>query len=104
MLVDAAGSARNQPLVDEAWVLVEAASLLPDMPVPVDLGPGELVGIVGPPSPARALLRSLVLQLVTAHGPADLLVAGLGTDPVDEGTRGTRQTSEASWLAVSLNL
>ena len=72
-----AGATTPQDPVGEAWALVEAASIVPDMPVTVDLGPGEMVGIVGPAAPARALLRSLVLQLVAAHGPADLLVAGL---------------------------
>jgi S-DNA-T family DNA segregation ATPase FtsK/SpoIIIE len=93
------GTRDAQPLAGEAWALVEAASHLPDMPVAVDLGPGAIVGIVGPAPAARALVRSLVLQLVTAHGPADLLVAGLdGRTRGDETCTGVA-TSEAAWLA-----
>ena len=107
-----AGATTPQDPVGEAWALVEAASIIPDMPVTVDLGPGEMVGIVGPATPARALLRSLVLQLVAAHGPADLLVAGLAgpTGPAGgevgavegRGWRGcptpsTRAAASASW-------
>ena len=95
-----AGATTPQDPVGEAWALVEAASILPDMPVTVDLGPGEMVGIVGPATPARALLRSLVLQLVAAHGPADLLVAGLAgpTGPAG-GEVGAGGAGEGSWLA-----
>ena len=92
-----AGATTPQDPVGEAWALVEAASIIPDMPVTVDLGPGEMVGIVGPATPARALLRSLVLQLVAAHGPADLLVAGLAGPTGPAG--GEVGAVEGSWLA-----
>ena len=62
---------------DEWWALVETAGALHDVPVAVDLGPGAVVGVVGPPAVARPLARSLVLQLAVAHGPADLLVAAV---------------------------
>ena len=62
---------------EEWWAVVEAAGALRDVPVTVDLGPGAVVGVVGPPAVARPLLRSLVLQLTVAHGPADLLVAAV---------------------------
>jgi DNA segregation ATPase FtsK/SpoIIIE, S-DNA-T family len=62
---------------DEWWAVVEAAGALRDVPVTVDLGPGAVVGVVGPHAVARPLLRSLVLQLTVAHGPADLLVAAV---------------------------
>ncbi len=92
-----AGAAKPQGPMGEAWAIVEAASILPDMPVTVDLGPGEMVGIVGPVAPARALLRSLVLQLAAAHGPADLLVAGLAgpAGPAGEAAG----AGEGPWLA-----
>ncbi len=50
---------------------------LADVPVAVSLQPGEVLGIVGPAAPARAVARSLVLQAAVLHGPADLAVAGL---------------------------
>ena len=62
---------------DEWWALVEAAGVLHDVPVAVSLGPGAIVGVVGPPAVARPVARSLVLQLAVAHGPADLLVAAV---------------------------
>ncbi len=65
------------PVPDEWWAIVEAAGSLHDIPVVVDLGPGAVVGIVGPAAVARALARSLMLQLTVAHGPADLLVAAV---------------------------
>jgi DNA segregation ATPase FtsK/SpoIIIE, S-DNA-T family len=43
-----------------------------DVPVDVRLGPGDTVGIVGPPATGRAIARALVVQLCTWHGPADL--------------------------------
>ena len=92
----------GRALVREAWALIEAASILPDVPVTVDLGPGELVGVVGPAPAARALLRSLVLQLVAAHGPADLLVAGLAAGSSVDATGAAAvmaATGEGSWLA-----
>jgi DNA segregation ATPase FtsK/SpoIIIE, S-DNA-T family len=69
----------------EAWVLMEVASVLADVPVMVELGAGAVVGMVGSRRSAGALVRSLVVQLAVAHGPADLVVAGLCPD-------------EASWL------
>ena len=66
-----AGDASRLPA--GAWALVEAASVLDDVPVAIDLGPGAVVGVVGPAAVAWALARSLVLQLAVTHGPADLL-------------------------------
>ena len=40
---------------DEWWALVETAGALHDVPVAVDLGPGAVVGVVGPPAVARPL-------------------------------------------------
>ena len=62
---------------DEWWALDDSAGALHDVPVAVDLGPGAVVGVVGPPAVARPLARSLVLQLAVAHGPADLLAAAV---------------------------
>jgi S-DNA-T family DNA segregation ATPase FtsK/SpoIIIE len=65
----------------ELWAQVEAASTLADVPMPIDVGPGQVVGVAGPPDLARALVRSLVIQLATAHGPADLLVGCVSSVP-----------------------
>jgi S-DNA-T family DNA segregation ATPase FtsK/SpoIIIE len=53
--------------------------LLPDVPVPLDLGPGKTVGLVGDRGACLAIARSLVVQMATHHGPADLAVA-VGAD------------------------
>jgi S-DNA-T family DNA segregation ATPase FtsK/SpoIIIE len=50
---------------------------LADVPVAVSLLPGEVVGVFGPPSTARAVARGLILQAAVLHGPADLAIAGL---------------------------
>ena len=70
--------------------MVEAASIVANVPVGVDLGSGAVVGVVGDPPLAAAVARSLVLQLVVAHGPADLLVAGLLSP--------TGASEEACWM------
>jgi S-DNA-T family DNA segregation ATPase FtsK/SpoIIIE len=60
-----------------AWALVESASVLHDVPVEIDLGPGAIVGVVGPEPLTSALARSLIVQLAVAVGPAHLQIAGL---------------------------
>lgn len=66
-------------LGDRAW---EAAPdhVLADVPVSVRVGPGDALGIVGDAEAARAVARSVLVQLVAAHGPADLAIAVAG-DP-----------------------
>lgn len=82
------GTTRPQetPLVRE---ILDTASRLPDAPVPVDLSRGGVVGIVGDRTAALALARSLVVQAVVHHGPADLALAAV-VDP--------RATGGWSWL------
>ena len=77
------------------WAVVEATATMSDVPISVDVGPGAVVGVVGPDGLASSLARALIVQLAVAHGPADLLVAGLtATDDVaDDGER-----SWLSWL------
>ncbi len=65
------------PEVTEA---VTAAGHLAQSPVAVDLGPGEVVGIVGDRAAGLALARALVVQATVLHGPADLHVA-VTTEP-----------------------
>lgn len=47
---------------------------LPDVPIAVDLGPGRLLGLVGPRPATTAIARGLLLQAAAWHGPADLAV------------------------------
>ncbi|MYL10445.1 MAG: hypothetical protein F4015_13465, partial [Acidimicrobiia bacterium] len=47
---------------------------LPDVPIAADLGPGRLLGLVGPRSATTAVARGLLLQAAAGHGPADLAV------------------------------
>ncbi|HEX9992220.1 MAG TPA: FtsK/SpoIIIE domain-containing protein, partial [Acidimicrobiales bacterium] len=56
---------------------VDAAARLADVPVPVDLA-ATTVGVTGPRAAALAVTRSVVCQLVTLAGPADVRLAVLG--------------------------
>ncbi len=57
---------------DEATAVLDQLGRMPDSPIAVDLGPGKLVGLVGPRSATTAMARSLLIQAVAYHGPADL--------------------------------
>jgi len=54
--------------------LLEAPLLLRPVPLVVDLSIDAAVGIVGSRAHAMAVARSLVAQLATAHGPADVRI------------------------------
>lgn len=71
------GSGKPAPQVEEALTEV---GVLHDVPIPVDLATGRVVGVVGERAAALALARALLLQASTLSGPADLRVAIL-TDP-----------------------
>ena len=58
----------------EATAALEQLGPLPDVPIPVELGPGKLVGLVGPRTATTAIARALVLQTAAHHGPADVAV------------------------------
>ncbi len=81
-LVIAHGSRAFDPELsaDGAHIAVSAAAALkelgplPDVPISVDLGPGQLLGLVGPRSATTAIARGLLLQAAVWHGPADLAV------------------------------
>ena len=64
---------------EEALQLIADLPLMPDVPVAVDLSPGHVVGLVGDRAASLAIARSLLVQMATHHGPADLSVA-IGTD------------------------
>ena len=65
------------PAAAEALEALNSLEPLDNIPVAVSLMPGDVVGIVGRPSVARAVARALVLQAAVLHGPADLAVVGL---------------------------
>ena len=67
---------------EELARLVAGHAELPDVPVMVQLEPGTVVGIVGARPAARALARSMLLQLVVHEGPADRRVAVVTDDAV----------------------
>jgi DNA segregation ATPase FtsK/SpoIIIE, S-DNA-T family len=71
------GGRKLPPQVEEA---LSAAGVLHEVPIPVDLAAGRVVGMVGDRPGALALARSLLLQATTLSGPADLQVA-IFTDP-----------------------
>lgn len=66
--------------------VLAAHDRLVDVPVPIRLGPGVVVGIAGPRRATRSLARSLVLQLAVRHGPADLRVLALASSSVSPWT------------------
>ena len=62
---------------DDVAAVVDRHRVLADAPIGLRLEPGVPVAVVGP-APARlALARGLLVQAVSAHGPADLQVAVL---------------------------
>ncbi|MCU1351642.1 MAG: cell division FtsK/SpoIIIE, partial [Acidimicrobiales bacterium] len=64
----------GEPAEDIVEVL--GAEPLVDVPVPLDLVPGQVLGIAGDAGVGASVARSLVLQLATHTGPADLRVDG----------------------------
>ncbi|WP_419846283.1 FtsK/SpoIIIE domain-containing protein [Candidatus Poriferisocius sp.] len=62
-----------QPAI-EATAMLDQLGPIPDSPIAVDLGPGKLLGLVGPRRATTAIARSLLIQAVAHHGPADMAV------------------------------
>lgn len=52
-----------------------------ELPVALDLTPGEVLAVAGPADRAAAVVRSLMLQAAVLHAPADLAVAMVRDDP-----------------------
>ena len=69
----------GEAVAPESAELVEALALMPDVPIPLDLSAGRVVGLVGDRTASLAVARSLILQMATHHGPADLGIA-VGAD------------------------
>lgn len=61
-------------IADGAAAALDDLGPLPDAPIVVDLGPGRLLGLVGPRTVTTAIARGLLLQATAWHGPADLAV------------------------------
>ncbi|MCY3861977.1 MAG: FtsK/SpoIIIE domain-containing protein [bacterium] len=61
-------------IADGAAAALGELGPLPDIPIAVDLGPGRLLGLVGPRTVTTAVARGLLLQAAAWHGPADLAV------------------------------
>lgn len=59
-------------IADGATAAIKQLGPLPDMPIAVDLGPGRLLGLVGPRTATTAMARGLLFQAAAWHGPADL--------------------------------
>ena len=67
-------AADGGPIADGAAASLNELGPLPDSPIALDLGPGRLLGLVGPRSATTAIARGLLLQAAAWHGPADLAV------------------------------
>ena len=74
-------TAGGGPPAAAAAELIAALPPMAGVPVTVRLADGDVVGVVGPPGPARAVARCLVVQAAVLHGPADVAVAALAPDP-----------------------
>ncbi len=62
--------------------MLDAIGPMPDAPVVARLGPGRAIGVVGPRLARDAVLRALVCQMATLHGPCDLSVRTLTAGPL----------------------
>lgn len=58
----------------EVNAAVAALPSMPDVPVAIDLSAGHVLGLVGDREASVSVARSLVLQMATHHGPADLAI------------------------------
>jgi S-DNA-T family DNA segregation ATPase FtsK/SpoIIIE len=70
-------------LSPDLQLAVDRAEHLPEVAVPLHLHPAEVVTMQGAIEPARALARSVIVQLATLVGPADWRLVVVTTDPVE---------------------
>lgn len=82
----------RRPLDPSLAAIIERGGLLPHAPVTARIGPGQVIGITGHPTTARALARSLVVQAAVLHGPADLRILTAST------TEAAPSWALTSWL------
>jgi DNA segregation ATPase FtsK/SpoIIIE, S-DNA-T family len=69
------GRRNDQELDAVLAAAVEAAALLPQVPVAVELSGGGVLGLEGDRAAALAAARSMLCQAVVGSGPADVVVA-----------------------------
>lgn len=62
---------------EDVRAIVDAHRPLAHVSIGLCLTPGAAVAVVGPVDQARSLVRSVLVQAATLHGPADLRVAAL---------------------------
>ena len=76
------GDEERTGLDPDLLVEVDRCEQLTDVAVPIDLPAGRVVGVHGDLDAATAVVRSLIVQLATTHGPADwqLVIATARTD------------------------
>ncbi|QQS23614.1 MAG: hypothetical protein IPM43_09115 [Actinomycetota bacterium] len=67
--IEAEPELAGEPADTAVWAIAQRHGHLGDVPVELDLAPGTVTGIAGPN--ARALARSMLVQLATAVGPSD---------------------------------
>jgi len=73
--------AGREGLDEDVEAVVAPHRTLPRAPVEIDLSGGGVVGLVGDRTAALALARSLVCQAAVHHGPADLGMVVLASEP-----------------------
>ena len=64
----------------EAAAVLDQLGPIPDSPIAVHLGPGKVLGLVGPRRATTAMARGLLIQAIAYHGPADLAVLVVGDE------------------------
>ena len=84
------GADERRRLDPDHLAAVERCERLTDVDVPLQLPPGRVIALHGDTAAAIAVARSIVIQLATAHGPADLRLV-IVTGAADE-------WSWADWL------
>jgi S-DNA-T family DNA segregation ATPase FtsK/SpoIIIE len=81
LALDRASGSVDAPLPVEIAAMVEAAERFDDAPVATDLDRGAALAVTGPA--ARAVVRSLIVQLATWAGPADWRLLVVADEPGD---------------------
>ncbi|MET0999657.1 MAG: FtsK/SpoIIIE domain-containing protein, partial [Marmoricola sp.] len=77
-VADPAGTSRGlQEYVDQFEQLVARHRFVDDVPVVENLVSAGALGVVGPRETSHDLARGLLMQLVTLHSPAELVVAAI---------------------------
>ncbi len=122
-LVRSGSPADPRHVPEPTTMLLAELGPLPDVPFTVQLGSGDIVSVIGPPSRTEAVVRQLALRTIILHGPADvrlvvdpthrpawrwveglphLRAVGDLPDPGDESERpGTIATEATRWLVIT---